>query len=69
MVTTHRFTSEQCFDGAALVVDSAGEPDEPFTLAAGDACGQRWLTVDLFDQILTRRAAREDLPDALRASA
>lgn len=54
VVTTHRFTAGHDFTGAALVVDSAGEPDAPFTVATGEAFGHGWLTMDLFDRLLDR---------------
>ncbi len=56
VVTTHRYTRDNDFAGAALVIDSAGEPDAPFSVAAGDAHGHRWLTVGLFDDLLSAQA-------------
>lgn len=61
VVTTHRYTRDCDFAEAALVVDSAGEPDAPMNVAAGDACGHRWLTPALFDLLLAA-AAGDDLP-------
>ncbi|MGE0484699.1 MAG: HAD-IA family hydrolase [Gammaproteobacteria bacterium] len=68
IVTTHRFTRGHDFAGAALVVDSAGEPDAPFTVAAGDAHGRRLLDVALLDALLVDRAPRALRP-RVRASA
>lgn len=58
VVTTHPFTRDEPFEGAELVVDSAGEPDAPFTVERGDAGGRRYLDCGLLDEILCRRASR-----------
>lgn len=52
VVTTHRFTRGLTFPNAALVVDSAGEPDAGFVVEQGDAYGHHYLTPALFDQLL-----------------
>jgi beta-phosphoglucomutase-like phosphatase (HAD superfamily) len=68
VVTTHRFTRAHSFPGAALVLDSAGEPDAPFNVLAGDAHGHPCIDVALLETLL---AAREDpvAPVLQRASA
>ncbi|MCB1748806.1 MAG: HAD-IA family hydrolase [Gammaproteobacteria bacterium] len=68
VVTTHRFTRDHDFTGAALVVDSAGEPDAPFTVAAGNAHGRRVVDLGLLDALLVERAPRALRP-RVRASA
>ncbi|MEQ8235062.1 MAG: HAD-IA family hydrolase [Gammaproteobacteria bacterium] len=68
VVTTHRFTRGHDFTGAALVVDGAGEPDAPFTVAAGDAHGRRWVDLPLLDALLEDVAATRP-PARVRASA
>ncbi len=52
VITTHRYTQDDDFTGAALVADSAGEPEQPFTVAQGNAHGRDWLTLDLLDALL-----------------
>lgn len=71
VVTTHRFTRDHAFPGAALVVDSAGEPGQPFTVAQGNAHGHGWLDLDLFAALLTDRdqALEADAAPRLRATA
>lgn len=39
VVTVNEYTRNQDFAGAALVVNHLGEPDQPFTVLAGDAQG------------------------------
>ncbi|MGR8920262.1 MAG: HAD-IA family hydrolase [Gammaproteobacteria bacterium] len=56
VVTTHRFTRHHAFPAAALVVDSMGEPDAPFTCLAGDPHGHDRLTVDLLDALVAEAA-------------
>lgn len=68
VITTHRFTRDDDFTGAALVVDSAGEPTAPFTVAAGNAHGHRMLELDLLDALLLDRAPHAQRP-RVRASA
>lgn len=68
VVTTHRFTRGHDFAGAALVVDGIGEPDAPFTVAAGDAHGCRWVDLRLLDTLLADAAAMRPRP-RVRASA
>ena len=55
IITVHRFTRDHAFPGAALVVDSAGEPEQPFTVLDGCAAGQCYLDLNLFDRLLQRR--------------
>ena len=57
IITTHAFTIDNDFTGAALVLDQLGEPGRPFRVIAGDAHG-----AELVDLALLRRliAAREN---------
>lgn len=55
IVTTHRFTRDDDFPDADLVVDSAGEPDAPFTVLKGDGAGHRYVNLSLFETLLLRR--------------
>lgn len=54
LVTFNPVTRGQDFEGAALVLDSLGEPGKPFTVLAGDAGDSRWV-----DLALLRRLHRQ----------
>jgi len=43
IVTTSSYTGHHAFDGALLVADSLGEPDQPWTVLAGDPGGAQCL--------------------------
>lgn len=45
LITVNRTTRGQDFTGAAIVLDSLGEPDAPFTALAGNADGAAWVDV------------------------
>ena len=68
VVTTHRFTRHHDFPGAALVVDSAGEPDAACEIAAGETYGQGWLTLELFDTLLLEHANNHAVYDARKSA-
>ena len=61
IITTHYFTQNNDFKGAALIVDNLGEPDAPFQVAGGDADltaqisrdKTSYATVNLFKSIVT----------------
>ena len=71
IVTTHRFTRDHEFPDADLVVDSAGEPDAPFTVLQGCAAGHDYVDLSLFETLLLRRHGHGELEcrAALRAHA
>ena len=71
IVTTHRFTRDDAFPDADLVVDTAGEPDAPFTVLQGDAAGHRYVNLALFEALLLRRHGSDERKPraARRASA
>lgn len=52
VVTVNAYTRGQSFDGAALVLDSLGEPDLPFGVLAGDAHGKSYFDLDLAQHLL-----------------
>ena len=56
IVTINDYTRDQDFPGAQLVLDHLGEPEQPFTVLAGDARGARYLDLGLLEQ-LARAAA------------
>ncbi|MBF0219799.1 MAG: HAD family hydrolase [Gammaproteobacteria bacterium] len=51
LVATNDYTLQDDFSGAALVVNHWGEPDLPFTVAAGDAHGACCVTLELLQQL------------------
>lgn len=71
IVTTHRFTRDHQFPDADLVVDSAGEPDAPFSVLQGCAAGHHYVDLSLFETLLLRRHGSAELETraALRAHA
>lgn len=62
IVTTHRFTREHDFPDADLVVDSAGDPNAPFTVLRGSSYGHGCVDLSLFETLLLCRHDR-DLTD------
>jgi HAD superfamily hydrolase (TIGR01509 family) len=55
LVTVNDYTHDHAFDGAAIVLDSLGEPDAPFTVLQGEADDFRYVEVD-FLKYLHQRA-------------
>ena len=53
LITTHRYTRDNDFRGAALVVDQLGEPDKPFRVLSGDAHDATFVDLDLLQHLLT----------------
>jgi len=47
LVAVNSYTQDQAFDGALLVVDHLGEPDQPFTVLQGDADSAAFVDVEL----------------------
>lgn len=60
IITTHYFTTDDEFEGASLVVDQLGEPEQPFRATAGDACGASYVNIDLLRKILDSVPLAED---------
>jgi HAD superfamily hydrolase (TIGR01509 family) len=52
VITTHRYTRDNDFPGAALVLDQLGEPDRPFCVLGGDARGATFVDVGLLRRLL-----------------
>ncbi|MEM7543590.1 MAG: hypothetical protein AAF384_18680, partial [Pseudomonadota bacterium] len=52
---THRYTQARDFPNASLVIDSMGEPDEPFNVAYGDTHEATFLDTKLLDTLLVKR--------------
>jgi HAD superfamily hydrolase (TIGR01509 family) len=51
IITVNGYTAEHDFSGAALVLDSFGEPDVPFHVMAGDSHGEQCLNVELLRKV------------------
>jgi beta-phosphoglucomutase-like phosphatase (HAD superfamily) len=51
VVTVNDATRNQDFTGAALVVDSLGEPEKPFEVLAGDAGDAKLVDVALLERL------------------
>ncbi len=54
LVTINDYTRDHDFSEAALVLDHLGEPDQPFTVLAGDAGDHTYVTVDLLKDLHQR---------------
>jgi len=51
LVTTNGYTRDHDFNGAALVVDQMGEPDQPFTTLAGNDFGHTYVNIELLKKL------------------
>jgi beta-phosphoglucomutase-like phosphatase (HAD superfamily) len=47
LVTINDYTAGDLFDGAIAVLSDLGEPDAPFKVLSGNACGKAYVDVDL----------------------
>ena len=52
IVTINGYTKDDDFSKASLVLDHLGEPDQPFTVLAGDAHGASFVNVDLLKALI-----------------
>jgi HAD superfamily hydrolase (TIGR01509 family) len=51
IITVNGYTAKDDFNGAAIVLDSFGEPDRPFRVLAGDAGDKHCLDVELVKRL------------------
>lgn len=51
LITLSRYTTDQDFTGASLVVDQLGEPGEPSKVLAGHMNGSRYVNLDVLRQV------------------
>ena len=51
IITINDYTRSHDFSGAALVLDTMGEPDQPFTALAGNRFGENYLSLSLLEKI------------------
>ncbi len=65
IITTHLYTTDNNFDGSSLVVDSLGEPTQPFSVKQGNTYGKDYVDVELLDNIVTQKQNIELLEDNL----
>ncbi|MBD3671195.1 MAG: HAD family hydrolase [Gammaproteobacteria bacterium] len=54
IITVNGYTAEDDFSGAAIVLDSFGEPDAPFHVLDGDAAGKPCLDIELVKALHSR---------------
>jgi HAD superfamily hydrolase (TIGR01509 family) len=59
VITTHAFTLDNDFSGAALVVDQLGEPGQAMRVLAGDPAGARYVDVGLLERIVAEHGRRD----------
>ncbi|NEP90630.1 MAG: HAD family hydrolase [Okeania sp. SIO2C2] len=55
IVTVNDYTQNQDFTGATLVLNHLGEPDQHFTVIAGDTKGRTYVDMNLIDDIINFR--------------
>ncbi len=51
IVTTNSYTREHNFDGACIVLDDLGEPDQPFTVSHGDAYSYNFVNINMLEAL------------------
>jgi beta-phosphoglucomutase-like phosphatase (HAD superfamily) len=59
LITTNEYTRDHDFTGAAMVVDSLGEPDAPMTVLSGMTCDKPCIDIECLRKLhaATRREA------------
>jgi len=53
VITTHAFTLDNDFSGAALITDQLGDPGQPMRVLAGNTGGARCVDIALLERIVT----------------
>jgi len=51
LITVNKYTKDQDFTQAVLVLNHLGEPDQPFTVLAGDAGDKRYVDIELLNNL------------------
>lgn len=51
LITVNNYTKDQDFTRAVLVLNHLGEPDQPFTVLAGDPGDQRYVDIELLHHL------------------
>lgn len=55
VITTHAYTTDNDFSGAALVVNHLGEQDNPNTVREGDALGKKLVDLELLQHYVAQQ--------------
>ncbi len=53
IITTHDYTIDNNFTGAALVADHLGEPDDAFTVSQGTGYSKSYVDIELLNKIIS----------------
>ncbi len=61
VITTHAYTLDNDFSGAALVVDHLGEIDQPYTVSQGESLGKQMVDVELLQYFVNRLSKDAEL--------
>ena len=56
VITTHSLTLDNDFNGASLVIDQLGEPDNPFSISYGQAFDANYVDIELLENILINKS-------------
>jgi len=56
VITTHTFTVDDCFDGAAIVLDSLGDNDSPMKVLRGRASNAAYVDLNFLGELHSRHA-------------
>jgi len=51
IVSVNGYTADEEFDGAAIILDNWGEPEQPFTVIEGDAGGSSYLDLEMVKRL------------------
>ncbi|SFV85606.1 Hypothetical protein CbbY [hydrothermal vent metagenome] len=51
LVTVNEYTKSHSFEGALVVLDNLGEPNQPFTVITGDATDATYVSVDYLKEL------------------
>jgi len=51
LITVNKYTKDQDFTQAVLVLNHLGEPDQPFSVLAGDAGDKRYVDIELLNNL------------------
>jgi HAD superfamily hydrolase (TIGR01509 family) len=60
VITTHAYTIDNDFTGAAIVINHLGEPDNAFTVSHGTACGKSYVDIELLNNIISSNNVQSD---------
>ena len=60
LITINEDTRRHDFEGAALVVDQLGEPEEPYAILAGHSYDQGWVSIQMLEEVLEDYWTRDE---------